>query len=144
MAKKQSFFAKLFSSLFASNDPEAEKKRRLKLISKNLSKSKFHFYRNDEAQPALAKFLYDIYKAIFPAKAMFMAQDNPNRLKYMIVNYSLDEKSHALLDSLSEEAINEAVKNSTVEKVKKSRSLRRFTEKSRCSGLIALTTFSSS
>lgn len=118
MAKTQGFFAKLLSSFFGSNDSDADKKRRLKAISKNLSKSKFHFYKNDEAQPALAKFLYDIYKAVFPAKAMFMAQDNPNRLKYMVVNYSLDEKSHAVLDSLSEEAINEAVKNSNVEKVR--------------------------
>ncbi|MCH5283287.1 MAG: hypothetical protein J1E59_06515 [Treponema sp.] len=118
MAKNQNFFAKLFSSLFNSSDPEADKKRRLKVISKNLSRSKYHFYKNDEAQPTLAKFMYDIYKAIFPAKAMFMAQDNPNRIKHMIVNYSLDEKSHEILDALTEEAINEAVKKSTVEKVK--------------------------
>ncbi len=91
MAKSQSFFAKLFSSFFGSNDSDAEKKRKLKAIAKNLSKSKYHFYKNDEAQPALAKFLYDIYKAIFPAKAMFMAQDNPNRIKTMIVNYSVSE-----------------------------------------------------
>ena len=39
------FFTKLFESLFGSNDPEVEKKRRLKSIAKDLSKSKYHFYK---------------------------------------------------------------------------------------------------
>ncbi len=118
MAKTQGFFAKLLSSFFGSNDADAEKKRKLKVIAKNLSKAKFHFYKNEEAQPALAKFLYDIYKAIFPAKAMFMAQDNPNRLKTMIVNYSLTEQQHAVIDALSEEAIKELVRTSSVDKIR--------------------------
>ncbi|MDE7291132.1 MAG: hypothetical protein K2N58_03700 [Treponemataceae bacterium] len=118
MAKTQGFFAKLLSSFFGSNDSDAEKKRKIKAIAKNLSKSKYHFFKNDEAQPALAKFLYDIYKAIFPAKAMFMAQDNPNRLKTMIVNYSLTEQQHAVIDALSEEAIKELMKKSSVDKIR--------------------------
>ena len=41
--KKQNegFFANLIASLFKSNNPEAEKKRKLKIIAKNLSKTKF-------------------------------------------------------------------------------------------------------
>ena len=118
MAKTQGFFAKLLSSFFGSNDADAEKKRKIKAIAKNLAKSKYHFFKNDEAQPALAKFLYDVYKAIFPAKAMFMAQDNPNRLKTMIVNYSLTEQQHAVIDALSEEAIKELMKTSSVDKIR--------------------------
>lgn len=118
MAESQSFFQKIFSSLFKSNDPDAEKKRKIKAIVKNLSKAKYHFYKSDEAQPTLAKFLYEIYKAIFPAKAMFMAQENPNRIKSLLVTYSLDEKQLGVIDALTEEAITEAVNNSTVEKVR--------------------------
>ena len=117
MAESQSFFAKLFSSLFKSDDPDAEKKRRIKQIAKNLSKAKYHFYKNDEVLPAFAKLLYDIYKAIFPAKAMFMAQENPNRLKALAVNYSLSEKEHQLIDSLSEEGIKEAAQNTPIDQL---------------------------
>ena len=117
MAESQSFFAKLFSSLFKSDDPDAEKKRRIKQISKNLAKAKYHFYKNDEVLPAFAKLLYDIYKAVFPAKAMFMAQENPNRLKALAVNYSLNEKEHQLIDSLSEESIKEAAQHTPIDQL---------------------------
>lgn len=117
MAESQSFFAKLFSSIFKSDDPEAEKKRRIKLIAKNLSKAKYHFYKNDEVLPAFAKLLYDIYKAVFPAKAMFMAQENPNRLKSLAVHYSLNEKEHQLIDSLTEEGIKEAAQHTPIEQL---------------------------
>jgi hypothetical protein len=117
MAESQSFLAKLFSSIFKSDDPEAEKKRRIKLIAKNLSKAKYHFYKNDEVLPAFAKLLYDIYKAVFPAKAMFMAQENPNRLKSLAVNYSLNEKEHQIIDSLTEEGIKEAAQHTPIEQL---------------------------
>ena len=117
MAESQSFFAKLFSSLFKSDDPDAEKKRRIKQIAKSLAKAKYHFYKNDEVLPSLAKLLYDIYKAVFPAKAMFMAQENPNRLKALAVNYSLNEKEHQLVDSLSEESIKEAAQHAPIDQL---------------------------
>ncbi len=103
----ESFFSKLFSSLFSSNDPEAEKKKRLKQIGKQLGKARFHYYKPgaDEVLPAFAKLFYDIYKAVFPAKSMFQAQENPNHFKYMVVNYSLNEKQHELIEALSEESI---------------------------------------
>lgn len=105
----------MFSSLFKSDDPDAEKKRRIKQISKNLAKARYHFYKNDEALPAFAKLLYDIYKAVFPAKAMFMAQDNPNRIKMMAVHYSLNEKEHEVVEALSEENIKAAAQGTSVD-----------------------------
>lgn len=117
MAESQSFLAKLFSSLFKSDDPDAEKKRRLKQIAKALSKAKYHFYKNDEVQPSFAKLMYDIYKAVFPAKAMFMAQDNPNRIKYLAITYSLNEKEHEVVDALSEESIKAAAQGVSVDQL---------------------------
>lgn len=105
MSSSESIFAKLFASLFKSNDPEAEKKRRIKAIAKVLSKSKYHFYKNDEVLPGFAKLFYDMYKAVFPAKAMFMSQENPNQLKYMVVSHCLNDEQHAVIATLDEEAI---------------------------------------
>lgn len=117
MAESQSFFAKLFSSLFKSDDPDAEKKRRIKQIAKTLSKARYHFYKNDEVLPAFAKLMYDIYKAVFPAKAMFMAQENANRLKMLAINYSLNEKEHAVVEAISEEGIKAAAQGKPVEQL---------------------------
>ncbi len=117
MAENQNFFAKLFASLFKSDDPDAEKKRRIRQISKSLSKARYHFYKNDEVLPAFGKFFYDIYKAIFPAKAMFLAQDNPNRLKALVIGYSLSEKEHTVIDALSEEYIKAASQKMSVDKL---------------------------
>lgn len=118
MAEKTGFFAKLLASLFKSDDPDADKKKRIKQIAKNLAKAKYKFYKNDEVLPSFAKFFYDIYKAIFPAKAMFMAQDNPNRLKNLVVSYSLNEKEHAVIDAISEEAIKAAAQTTPVDQLR--------------------------
>ena len=104
-----SFFSNIFSSLFGGNDPEAVRKRMLKNIAKNLQKTKYHFYKasSHEADPSLAKFFYDIYKAISPAQLMFQ-NIAPNALKKLVIDASMSEAQHAALDSLSEEAIAES------------------------------------
>ena len=50
------FFQKIISMFFGNSDPEAEKKRLLKGIAKDLSHSKYKFYKfsTDEALPQLA------------------------------------------------------------------------------------------
>ncbi len=102
------FLANLFSSLFSGSDPESQKKRVLKNISKNLQRTKCHFYKTSshEAEPGLGKFFYDIYKAIYPLQVIFQST-NKNALKNVVINTSLSEEQKLLLDSLSEEAINE-------------------------------------
>ncbi len=106
MAKsEENFFSKLFSSLFSSSDPEVKKRKQLKSIAKDLSKSKYHFYKNDEVLPSMAKLFYDIYKVISPAQVMFSTIENPNVLKYMVVNYTLTNQQHQIAESLSKEAI---------------------------------------
>ncbi len=106
MAKsEETFFSKLFSSLFQSSDPEAKKKKKLRAIAKDLSKTKYHFYKNDEVLPQMAKLFYEIYKAVFPAQVMFNSIENPNALKYMVVNYALSEQQHQIAESLTKESI---------------------------------------
>lgn len=102
---EENFFTKLFASLFSSNDPEYKKKKQLKSIAKELSKSKFKYYKNEEVLPQFAKLFYDIYKAIAPSQILFNSIENPNMFKYMVVNSSLSDEQHQIIDYLSKESI---------------------------------------
>ena len=44
--EKLSFFQSLFSNIFKTSNPEAEKKRKLKAIAKSFSKTKYHTFYN--------------------------------------------------------------------------------------------------
>lgn len=106
--EKQSFFQSLFSNLFKSSNPEAEKKRKLKAIAKSFSKTKYHnFYRASsiEVLPPFAKLFYDIYKLVSPAQAIFKSNQNPNLYKAQVINYSLSEKQIGLLEHFDQQKI---------------------------------------
>lgn len=110
MANKQSnenIFQKLFGSLFGGKDPEAEKKRQLKNIAKNITKVRFKYFKpkSEEALPALGKLFWDLYKAISPVQLMFMANENPNYFKSAIISHSMGEEQKTILENLSSEAI---------------------------------------
>lgn len=113
------FFTKLFESLFGSNDPEVEKKRRLKSIAKDLSKSKYHFYKasSDEVQPTFAKLFYEIYKCVSPAQTMFQNVQNPNTFKFLLVDYSLSDKQKALYEALTEDSIRAQAETTPIDKL---------------------------
>ena len=106
---EENFFQRLISMFLGNSDPEAEKKRLLKSIAKELSRSKYKFYKfsSDEALPQLAKLFYDIYKIIAPAQAMIQGIQNPNAIKNAVINFTLTEKQHELASQLTEEAIME-------------------------------------
>ncbi|MCI1208313.1 MAG: DUF5312 family protein [Treponema sp.] len=101
------FFINLFAALFGNKNPEAEKKRQLRIISKDLSKTHTRYYKinSDEALPALAKFFYELYKAAAPAQALFQNAENENIFKNFVINYSLNEKQHQLTEDFSEGSI---------------------------------------
>ena len=82
-----SFFFFFFGSLFSGNDPEAEKKRLLKSIAKNLSHTGYKFYKaaSDQILPGFGKFFYDMYKIISPAQLFFQNQPNPAFYKNMVI-----------------------------------------------------------
>lgn len=100
------FFQTLISSILGGGDADAVKRKMLRKTAKNLSKTKFHFYRynSHEADASLAKFFYEIYKAVSPAQLMF-ANTNPNVLKRIVIEDGLSENQRTLQDSLTEEAI---------------------------------------
>ena len=108
MSNGINFFQLLLSSIFGGNDSDAVKRKLLKSISKSLSKTKFHFYKanSKEAEPACAKFFYDIYKAISPAQAMFQ-NTSLQTLKQAVISASLSDTQHEQLADLAEESIRE-------------------------------------
>lgn len=120
----ENFFQRLISMFFGNSDPEAEKKRLLKAISKELSRSKYKFYKfsSEEALPQLAKFFYEIYKIIAPAQAMIQSIQNPNAIKNAVINHSLTDNQHEIASQLTEESIMEMSKkipfNQLTEQVK--------------------------
>ncbi len=101
------FFQNMLASLFGGGDDNAIKRKMLKRIAKNLSKTKYHFYKpsNHEIDPTFAKFFYEIYKAVSPAQLMF-ANTTQNSLKRIVIDLSLSEEQKKLADLLSEDELN--------------------------------------
>lgn len=98
------FFQNLFSQMFGGNDPEAIKRRQLKNIAKDYSKTKNHFYRynGNMAMPAMANFFYEVYSTIGAAQAM-LTTATPNIIKTMVLNNAISDEAKALLEELTEE-----------------------------------------
>jgi hypothetical protein len=113
------FFQNLFSSLFNSSDPEAEKKRKLKNIAKRLSNTHYHFYKagNNEVLPAFAKFFYDIYKSISPAQTMLQNVPNEAAFKRIVIEYFLSDRQKKIEEELTEETILSKSKTESIGKL---------------------------
>jgi len=100
-------FQKILSIFFQGIDPEREKRRLLRDISKDLKKKKHKFYKpgNREAQPALAKFFYDIYKVIGPSQVFLEHAQSSNVLKHLIIEFSIPDEIRGFREELTEEVI---------------------------------------
>lgn len=101
------FFQKLLSIFFQGLDPEREKRRLLRDIARDLKKKKHKFYKpnNHEAQPALARFFYDIYKVVGPAQVFLEHAQSSNVLKTLIIEFSIPDEIRAFRDELDEDVI---------------------------------------
>lgn len=100
-------------SLFSNPaDPEAEKKKILKQIARDLAKHKYRFYKakTEEAEPLLAKFFYDVYKIVSPAQVFLQNAEKSAQLRQLIIDSFLDKKTLELQERLSEESIKERSK----------------------------------
>ena len=119
--KKENFFQALIASIFKSSSPDAEKKRRLKAIAKNIAKSKYHnFYKHSSGEmlAPFGKLIFEIYKATSPAQIVFKNAQNPAIFNRQIINYILSERQLELLDSFDETKVLEAIKHTPVSQVK--------------------------
>ncbi|MBR1638904.1 MAG: hypothetical protein IJ688_05920 [Treponema sp.] len=120
--QKESFFQSLLSSLFNRTSPEAEKKKKLKMIAKGISKSKFHsFYRptSGELTNSFGKLMLDLYKVVSPAQLMFTNAPNPAIFSRQLINYVMSENQIALLEEFDENNILEKSKKVPFNQLKK-------------------------
>ncbi|MBO5137885.1 MAG: hypothetical protein J6B81_05270 [Spirochaetaceae bacterium] len=113
------FFQRLMDSIFKSSDPEAEKRRIMKGIAKDLSKTKFKFYKynGDEVQPAFAKTFYAIYKTVAPANSFFQTTQNEKALQNLVMHSLMSNKQLDLIEKLSEENIVALSKTATLQQL---------------------------
>lgn len=101
------FLQQILSLFSGAGDPEAEKRKLLKQIAKELSKHRLKFYKpkGEEVLPPLAKTFYDLYKAIAPAQVFLQNAEASAQLRLIVIDSFLDTKMLELQDRLSEETI---------------------------------------
>ena len=113
--EKSGFLNKIFSIISRASDPERETKRLLKEIIKQLKKHKFKFFKpkTDEALAAVARFFYDIYTVVGPAKILLDHAEASVVLKTIIIENSLTDEQVDIRASFEDSEIREAVKASS-------------------------------
>ncbi|THB67707.1 MAG: hypothetical protein D6B26_01365 [Spirochaetaceae bacterium] len=104
-----SIIDKILAIFSAANDPERNKKRKLKLIGKSLSKQKFKFYkvRSSEALPGLGKLFFEVYKLISPAQQILQGAESSQAIKTIVIESYLNEDLIEVLSQFREESIRE-------------------------------------
>lgn len=102
----------LLSFFAGMGDPDAEKKKMLKAIGKDLSRSKFKFYRpkGQEALPGLAKFFFEVYRTTAPAQLLLGNAQGSAALRSFIIESFLNDSQKALSERLTEAHILERAK----------------------------------
>ena len=113
------FIQKILSVFAGIGDPEGEKKKLLKVIGKDLSRSKFKFYRpkGQEALPGLAKFFYEIYKTTAPAQVLLGNATASAALRSFVIESFLNKDQIELSERLTEAYIVERSKALTLKEL---------------------------
>ena len=71
-AKPSGVLQRIFSMFSGMGDPDAEKKKFLRIIAKELPRSRYKFYKpkGQEALPGLPRFFHEIYRITAPAQVL--------------------------------------------------------------------------
>jgi hypothetical protein len=99
-------------SLFSSDDPDRQKQRLLRDIVAELKRSRAKFYNpaKGTADAGLARFFWEIYKAVAAAQVLLKGAEVSGALKLALVELSLNEEQRALKERLTEKSIDERAK----------------------------------
>ena len=111
--KKESFLTRILQVFLPRDDAEAIKKRHLKALAKEISKNKFSkWYRpaSEEFQPPIARFFFELYKIVGPARALLASAVSSKVLKAITVEQNLSKQQHQIREKLTPEAIKERAK----------------------------------
>lgn len=108
----ENFFQRLLSIFISATDPAAIKRKQLKAIGKELSKSRYKWYKpgTEEALPGMGKFFYDVYKVVGNAQLIMANANASTVLKNITVEAGFSENQNVLRGKLTEEAIKERSK----------------------------------
>lgn len=112
------FLEKLLS-LFGMGNPDADKKRLVRNIGKDIGRSRFKFYRpkSGEALPGLAKFFYETYKIIAPAQLILTNAAQSGVLKSFVIESFLSQEQKLQAESLYETSILDKAKNTGIKEL---------------------------
>lgn len=109
----ENLIQRLLSFFAGMGDPDAEKRKILKAIAKDLSRSRFKFYRpkGQEALPGLARFFYEIYKVTAPAQVLLGNAASSSALRSFVIESFLTKDQKELSERLTEAHILERAKS---------------------------------
>lgn len=109
---KGGLIQRLLSIFSGMGDPDSEKKKLLKSIGKDLSRSRYKFYKpkGGETLPGLAKFFYEIYKITAPAQVLLGNAAASGALRSFVIESYLTKEQRAISERLTEAAILELSK----------------------------------
>ena len=106
-------FEKIASLLGKTQDPEAEKRKFLKLVRKDIMQSEYHKFfkmQSEELGPLMGKFFFDLYKPMIPLQILMQNVAKSTRMKQFIIEYYMDSELVALQNRLSSASIEERSK----------------------------------
>jgi len=118
-APKESFMQKLLAVFSGGSGGEREKKRLLKLLVKQLKSQRFRFYKpnGEEAQPALAKLVYQTYKLTNSARLLLQNATESGALKTIIIESFLNNEQREILEEISEQGIRSRAEQGNVQEI---------------------------
>ncbi|MDR0636340.1 MAG: DUF5312 family protein [Treponema sp.] len=106
-------FEKIATLFGKTQDTEAEKRRLLKLVRKDIMQSeyrKFFKMQSEEFGPPMGKFFFDLYKPLIPLQILMQNVAKSTRMKQLIIEYHMDNELITLQEQLSSTSIEERAK----------------------------------
>ncbi|HPE36156.1 MAG TPA: DUF5312 family protein [Spirochaetales bacterium] len=101
------FFQRILG-MFGMGDPDADKKRLIKQLGKDLAHSRYRFYRpkTGEVLTGLARFFYETYKTVAPAQVLLTNAAQSGVLKSFVIESFLTKDQRALAERLTDAYLN--------------------------------------
>ena len=106
-------------SVFLGGDPESDKKRLIRSIGKDLSRSRYKFYKpkGSEALPGLGRFFHEIYKVVAPAQVLMANAAGSGVLRSFVIESFLSKEQRAISERLTDTWIQEKAKTVSVKEL---------------------------
>ncbi|HVO40614.1 MAG TPA: DUF5312 family protein [Spirochaetia bacterium] len=108
-------FLDWLASLFLSSDPERQKQRQLRELAAELKRARPRYFNPAQgtAEPAMARFFWDIYRAVAAGQVLLKGAETSGALKSVLVDLTLTKETLALRERLTEQSIDERSRKAT-------------------------------